>query len=220
MSSPTPAAATTRRWPFWLAIAGWSILAVGGTALVVFLATVTFGAVHGTEFCPQTFERRTYAYYEVPIVGIQVTGEKHEDKTGGTEMSLTANKLITPPAGGNQDWHVLIGSRGTRLRRPGDAHILIEYLDAKESDDYHRWARWSESHAALAKAFWPGVQRLAIGEAYVYMPDLFDLAKSIDDPVKLQQEVDRLVAEKAPTQKAEDDHSDKAADQASEPSAK
>jgi len=217
MSSPTTRAITIRSWPLWLSIVGWSILGVAGTALVIFLATVTFGAVHGTEFCPQTFERRSYAYYELPIVGIQVTGEKHEDKTGGTEMSLTANKLITPPPGAKQDWHVLIGSRGARLRRPGDAHILIEYLDAKESDDYHRWARWSESHATLAKVFWPGVQRLAIGEAYVYMPDLFDLAKSIDDPVKLQQEVDRLVAEKLP--KTEGDPSAKAADQASEPSA-
>jgi hypothetical protein len=196
MTSPSPPLRAARRWPRWLKITGWSILALAGAALVVFLATVTFGAVHGTEFCPQTFERRSYDYYEVPVLRIQVTGEKHKDLTGATELSLTANKHITPPNSGTQDWHVLIGSRSTPLRPPGDAHILMEYLDAKESDDYHRWARWSETHAALAKVFWPAVQRLAIGNGYVFMPDLFDLTKSIDDPGKLQQEVDRLVTEK------------------------
>jgi hypothetical protein len=191
MPAPTP-----RRWPRWLPIVGWSILSLLGGALLVFIATVTFGGVHGTEFCPQTFERRSYSYYELPILRIQVTGERHEDLTGATELCLTSHKYITPAASGKQDWHVLVGSRGTRLRRPGDAGLLIEYLDAKESDDYHRWARWSEEHDALAKVFWPAVQQLAMNEQYVYLPDLFDLTKTIDDSVKLKQEVDRVVAER------------------------
>jgi len=194
MSSPRTT--SPRRWPRWLAICGWSLMGVLGAALVVVIATLTFGAVHGTEFCPQTFERRSYSYYELPIIRIQVTGERHEDLTGATEVVLTSKNYVTAPASGRQDWHVLVGSRGSRLRRPGDAGLLITYLDAQDSEDEHRWARWSEKHAELAKVFWPAVQELAVHDKYLFVPDLFDLAKSISDSPQLKKELDRLVAEK------------------------
>ena len=193
MSSPIN---TKRRWPRWLPIAGWSVLSALGATLLVFLATVTFGAVHGTEFCPQTFERRSYSYYELPLLHIQMTGERHEDLTGDTEKHITSNKFVPSAGSGKRDWHVLVGSRGTRLRRPGDAGILLQYLDAEESSNVHRWVRWSEQHTELAKILWPAVQRVALFDMYLFVPELFDLAKSVDDPVKLQQELDRFVAGK------------------------
>jgi len=192
----SPSRTTARRWPKWLPLAGWSVLGVLALTLLVFIATVTFGAVHGTEFCPQTFERRSYSYYELPIVRIQVTGERHDDLTGETETCVTTNKFVTPPASGKQDWHVLVGSRGTRLRRPGDAGILVQYLDATESDNSHRWVQWSNKNKQLAKLLWPAVQQLAVHELYVYVPDLFDLAKTTDDAVKFKKELNHVVAEK------------------------
>src|SRR5438477_289513 len=185
-----------RRWPRWLPIVGWSILGALGGTLLVFLATVTFGRVHGTEFCPQTFERRSYSYYELPLLHIQMTGERHEDLTGDTEKHVTSNKYITPAVNGKKDWHVLVGSRGTRLRRPGDAGILLQYLDAEESSNVYRWVRWSEQNTELAKVLWPAVQCVALHDMYIFVPELFDLAKSVDDPVKLQQQLDRFVAGK------------------------
>src|SRR5262245_17880682 len=193
---PSPARITARRWPKWLPAVGWSLLGALATTLLVFIATVTFGAVHGTEFCPQTFERRSYSYYELPIIRIQVTGERHEDLTGDTEKSVTANKFITPPASGKQDWHVLIGSRGTRVRRPRESHILMECPDATDSQNDDRWLDWCNGHKPLAQVLWPAVQQLALHDLYVYIPDLFDLAKTIDDPVKLKQELDRVLAER------------------------
>src|SRR6266568_5109865 len=135
MPSPSSRPNSARRWPRWFAICGWTLMGLLGSALLVLIATLTFGAVHGTEFCPQTFERRSYSYYELPIVRIQVTGERHEDLTGATEVVLTSKKYITPPASGRQDWHVLVGSRGRRLRLPGDAGLLMLYLDAKDAND-------------------------------------------------------------------------------------
>jgi hypothetical protein len=186
---------TARRWPRWLPIVGWSILSVLGGILLLFLATITFGAVHGREFCPQTFERRSYSYYELPLVHIQMTGERHEDLTGDTEKHVTSNKYITPLAG-KKDWHVLVGSHGTRMRQPGDAGILMQYLDAEESSNVYRWVRWSEQHDNLAKVFWPAVQRVSLHDMYLFVPELFDLAKSADDPAKLQQDLDRFIAGK------------------------
>ena len=187
---------TARPWPRWLPIAGWSILGLLGAALLISVATVMFGAVHGTEFCPQTFERRSYSYYELPLVRIQITGERHEDVTGDTEKSITTNNWITPDATAKKDWHVLVGSRGTRLRRPGDAGILMQYLDAAQDGNDRRWLRWSDDNKQLAAALWPAVQRLALRDMYLFVPDLFDLAKQIDDPSQLQRELDLLVAQK------------------------
>jgi hypothetical protein len=186
---------TARRWPRWLPVVGWSVLGVLGAILLLFLATITFGAVHGTEFCPQTFERRSYSYYELPLVHIQMTGERHDDLTGDTEKHVTSNKYVTPVVG-IKDWHVLVGSRGTRKRRPGDAGILMQYLDAEDSSNVYRWIRWSEENDNLAKVLWPAVQRVALHDMYIFMPDLFDLAKSVNDQTKLQQQLDQFVAGK------------------------
>jgi hypothetical protein len=193
MSSASP---TRRSLPKWLGIASWSLLGLLGATLAVFVLTVTFGAVHGTEFCPQTFQRRTYSLYELPLIGIQVTGIRREDVSQAAELFITSHKYITTPAaGGQEDWHIITGSRGTATSR-GEAGILMQYLDATDGDDYHRWVKWSEKHPKLAPILWTGVQRLSEHELYIFVPDLFDLAKTIEDPIKLRQEVDRTVAGK------------------------
>jgi hypothetical protein len=197
MSSPTTHRTPGRRWPRWVSIAGWSLLSILGTTLLVFVATITFGAVHGTEFCPQSFERRSYSYFELPVVRIQITGERHEDLTGDTEKTVTSKSYVTPP-GAKKDWHVLVGSRGTRLRKPGDAGILVQYLDATDVGANLRWENWTEEHDKLAKILWPAVQKLALHELYVYVPDVFDLTKTIEDPAEFQKAVDQLLAEKLP----------------------
>jgi hypothetical protein len=186
-----PASGRSKRW---LAVAGWSLLGLLGATLLVFIATVTFGAVHGTEFCPQTFERRSYSYYELPVFGIQLTGERNEDLTGPTELEITSQKYVAPHTGAKKDWHVLVGSRGTSVRRPGNAGILMMYLDAMDSESYHRWVGWSEAHQQQAHFLWPAVQRLAVHELYVDVPDLFDLAKLIDYPQELEQKLNQTVA--------------------------
>lgn len=191
----------SRPWPKWVPIAGWSLLGVLGAALAVFIATITFGAVHGTEFCPQTFERRSYSYFELPLVGMQVTGEQHEDLTGDTEKTVTSNNYVTTTIGGKQDWHVLVGSKGTRLRQPGNAGILVQYLDATDIGSNRRWENWTEEHAEQAKVLWPAIQQLALAERYVFVPDLFDLAKTINDSAELKAAIDRLLAEKLPPAK-------------------
>lgn len=182
-----------RRWPKWLPYVGWSAFALLGSALAVWIFTLWFGGVHGIEFCPQTFERRSYSFYELPLVGVQVTAIRHEDVSKATEMFLGTSKYIAPPANGQQDWHIVIGTRGQSRFRKGDASILLRYFDSQDANDYHRWVKWSEDHPKLAKVFWPAVQRLALHELYVFVPDLFDLAKSYDDPARLQQELNKSV---------------------------
>lgn len=197
MSQVAAPRAARRPWPKGVVYALWSILGLLAVTLLVFLLTLWFGGVHGTEFSPQTFERRSYSFYELPVIGIQVTAIRHDDLSGTAETFLTSNKYVAvPPAGGPQDWHIIVGSRGTKMFRKGDASILMQYLDSRDAGDYHRWVKWSEDNPKLAKVFWPAVQRLAGHDLYIFIPDLFLLAKQHSDAVKLQAAIDKLVAEK------------------------
>jgi hypothetical protein len=187
-----PASTTARRpWPRWVPITFWIFLAALALVLFVFLMTITLGGVHGMEFSPQTFERRSYSHYELPLIGVQVTAEKRDDLTTIAETFLTTNKYITPPPKGAKEiWHTVVGSHGTRRLRRGDANILMQYLDAQDAKTTHRWVKWSEDHPQLAKVFWPAVQKLAIRELYVFLPDLFELTKAHSDPVALKSALD------------------------------
>src|SRR5205085_1910542 len=109
------------------------------------------------------------------------------------------SKSYITPGTGKKDWHVLVGSQGSRVRRPGDAGILIKYLDATESGDQRRWVHWSEDHADFAKILWPAVQRLAQSEAYVFVPDLFDLTKKFDCDDEFQKAIQGLIEAKIGT---------------------
>lgn len=192
----------------WFPIVGWTIIGVLAAILLCFIATVMFGGVHGLEFCPQTFERRSYSYYELPILRLQVTGERNDDLTGDTEQYVALKGYVSTITG-KKDWHVLVGSHGTRLRRPGDAGILIQYLDAEEKGDTRRWVQWSEKNVELAKILWPAVQRLALNEAYVFVPDLFELAKAAHCEEEFQEAVKGLLKAKLPEADAESDGDEK-----------
>jgi hypothetical protein len=197
MSQAAITRSARRPWPKGVVYGLWGILGILAVTLLVYVLTLMFGGVHGTEFSPQTFERRSYSFYELPLVGVQVTAIRHDDMTGVVETFLTSNSYIaTPPAGRPQDWHIIVGSRGTKLLRKGDASILIQYLDSKDSADYHRWVKWSEDNPKLAKVFWPAVQRLAEHDLYIFIPDLFLQAKQQVDAVKLQAALDKLLVEK------------------------
>src|SRR5262245_22012536 len=128
-SGPVSPQTSRRRIPRWAIISGWSLLGLLGAVFLAYSLTTTFGTVRGVEFCPQTFERRAYSFYEVPVLGIMVTAKVHEDVSTAAETALTTQKFVTPPAGGQQDWHIVAGSRGTRTWRKGDASILVGYLD-------------------------------------------------------------------------------------------
>jgi len=186
-----------RPWPRWVPILFWSVLGCLTVVLVGFMLTVTMGAVHGIEFSPLAFERRSYSFYELPLVGIQVTATRHEDLSTAVETFITTNKYVTPPPAGSKEiWHIVVGSSGPRLQRKGDASILMQYFDAQDSKTTHRWVKWSEDHPQLAKVFWPAVQQLAKHELYVFMPELFDLTKQHTDPVALQSALNAEVVQR------------------------
>ena len=196
-STTTATARPARKpWPRWVVWTGWTLLGIFIAVSAVFLLTLWFGGVHGVELNPYTFARRSYSFYEIPLLRIQVRGIRREDVSSVTVDFLALNKYVTPVKGAPDEWHIVIGTRGVRAPVIGDADILVRYLEAQDADAHHKWEDWSQKNPKLAAVFWPSVSRLAQEEEYVFIPDLFELAASASDPVALQNALNKKVAER------------------------
>lgn len=179
-----------RRGVYWL----FGLLATLGLSLVVLLATFLFGQHGGEEFCPDTFTRRSFYYFQIPLLGFQVTPILRDDTTNSLENYLRAHKFITPTPPGNPRWDLVTArSASTGLVR-GDAEILCSYLDTTNELDNLHWQRWTDLHPEAARILWPLVAQLARQQLYLFAPELFEWAERESDPKVLAQELQRSLA--------------------------
>ena len=96
-----------------------SLLIIVGGGFTVFMAIGQFGLVVGEEFAPDTFQRRSYWYYELPLIGLKVTPVKRKVSRNQLENMLIAKKYITmttPP----DRWDLVYAVRGEKVWRQGE----------------------------------------------------------------------------------------------------
>jgi hypothetical protein len=180
----------TGRGVYWL----WGIVVTLGLAVAVLIATLLFGQHGGEEFCPDTFTRRSFFYFQIPLVGIQVTPIFRDDTTNSLENYLIAGKFVTRTATDNPRWDLVTAlSAGSRVVR-GDAEILCNYLDMADDNSRLVWQHWSDTNPEAAKVLWPVVAQLARQQLYLLLPELFELASVESDPKTLAQELDQSLA--------------------------
>jgi hypothetical protein len=209
-ATPAPRSTARRKWPGWVRYTGWTLLGILATSGFVALITYWFGGVHGVELNPYSFARRSYSFYEVPIIRLQVRGIRREPVTCTAVDFLEQQKYVADSKKAPDVWHIVVGTRGASPPTIGNAEILADYLDAINAETMHQWVAWSEKNPKLAPALWKAVSRLAQEEQYVYLPDLFDLATSANDPAQFQAALNKAVAtrlfELGLQLQAEDDH--------------
>jgi tetratricopeptide (TPR) repeat protein len=169
---------------------------------IVVYSVSFFGHVKGEEFSPATFTRREFSYYEIPLLGLQISPIHRRDLTNVLESHLTRDKLVTAQAvtESGKRWDLVIARRGLegargRALAQGNARILCEYLDALDSKSVHVWLTWTTENPELAKVVWPVVAQVARQDLYIFVPDLFELARNAGDPVELKAELDRWLVQ-------------------------
>ncbi len=165
---------------------------LAGGLLLTLIATAIFGRVTGFEFAPDTWERRTYTYYELPIVQIQVSSVTRDTHREPIEQELVKKRYVSinaPP----KRWDLVSSFRHGARWRQGDAQILCTYLDAWNDDELY-WLKWTSSHPELAAIFWPEVAKLARERLYLLTPDLFELAAGVEDPTELARDLNQILA--------------------------
>ena len=170
---------------------GVAILSIIGSAVIVYFITLVFGSVSGNEFAPDTFSRREFSYYQLPLVGRQVSAVRRVEKKSDLCQHLIDNGYITALSTASR-WDLVAARCGTRQLRDGDALILCHYLDARDTDGELYWLDWTKDHPKLAKLLWPKVAEAARAECYTVIPEMFRAAWSHEDVVTLQRELDSI----------------------------
>jgi hypothetical protein len=179
-------------------------LLFGLAAVGLFIyVTASFGIVVGEEFAPDAFRRRSFIYYEIPMIGIQVWPIEHSDSTGELEKHLVDAKILdVQPAekGEDEHWDLVQATRGADPSMPpvahGDARILCYYLDAVDNEGNSVWTAWSKENKPLAQVVWPAVAKVAQQQLYLLTPGLLSLAEAESDPQRLQQRINEFLSEK------------------------
>jgi hypothetical protein len=194
--TPSPPRTSTRssrgsRIAFWFAGLGGAVAIVLFCALMVFV----FGQVYGVEICPETLERRSFAFLEIPLVGIQIRGSLYNDVSGDLEKHLASTNLVPQPPATKKSWHVVYVIRGLTGMKRGDPEILARYLDAKNGSHELAWLEWTKAHPQHAAAVWRGVCDLAIAAKYTAIPDVLEVADGAGDVNQTSAEVTRIVKE-------------------------
>jgi hypothetical protein len=182
---------STRPAPSWGRRVLISIVILVATVAALILLEFLFGQVAGSEFAPAQFRRRSFLYFEIPWVQLQISPVIRNDVSNDLEEHLRRQKLIKArPIDGR--WDVVLSGTGV-APAIGQARILCRYLDERDGQRKLRWLEWTREHPDLAAGFWPAVQQVAILEAYCLIPDLFELAATAKSASRFTGELDRLL---------------------------
>jgi len=160
---------------FWVVLVSGLIIALGLTAIVLF-----FGHVRGREFAPSHFETRSFSFYEIPLLKLQITPIRRTSEQSNLQAYLATTALLTRPTGQAKIWHLIEVDRPPGGAWSADAKLLTDFLDVGDRQRWAQnkslWHQWSVDHPQHAKALWPRVQKLADRELYVLIPELFRIA--------------------------------------------
>jgi len=192
----TTAAATTRRpgandGAATQIIVG--IILLLGVGLLLVLSVFWFGHVVGVEFSPDKFTYRAFYYYQIPLVGLQVSPVYRKDATDDLSSYLKKKQLIPRSDQDKPRWH-LVRAVETGRTFAGDAEILHMYL-GMERDGTSRWLAWSKKNPKLAAVLWPVVTVAAREHLYAVVPELFELATDAGAAGTLEKALNERMAE-------------------------
>lgn len=180
MAKSSSPASKTFNWTNTIIASIVAILVLG----VAFLQFLYSSQISGTEFCPQNFQYREFSYRRIP----------------GTKIRISTTSLGTARSEAPTDILKHLTATGALVWQPmkvGDVSfppdILKNYLGQRNADSVSAWGAWSADNSLMAAELWPVVQRAAINELYIAIPDLMRIAQSDHTPASLRTELNESV---------------------------
>ena len=144
------------------------------TALVLVLG---FGLVQGEQISPQDFRMRSYSYYRIPGIQLQITPVKYTAiQNLLTRQLRDAGYLRTQSA--IEQWDEVSYQAVGRGPARGRAWVLAAQLSIQDAEGGYRWLDWTEAHPEQAKSVWPQVAQAARDGVYFVIPDLLRAAEA------------------------------------------
>ena len=177
-------------------VKGWvTVIATVLICLVVGFVIRTQGSVSGFEFAPSHFEQRTFSFYEIPLIHLQITPIRRMGDTPQTAKYVRMTTLKNVPKGRATTWHLVSISRGLTGQTVADADLLMQHLQLGDDQDPY-WKSWSKQHPNHSAILWPIIQQLAKRELYVLIPMVFQIAEAnADSSTQMQKTLDKRLAE-------------------------
>ncbi len=172
------------------------LICFAGVLMVGVIVTFAFGGVQGEEFSPDTFTRRRYEYYEVPLFRVQVGPISRVSNSGPVEQTIVGQNYVQAQNSQKPRWDLVWENGVDPKSNECDARILCAYLDAADGDGNLIWLGWTSDNSALAKVLWPAVAKVARQGLYVFVPDLMEQASTARDAIGLRKQIDETLAEK------------------------
>ena len=160
----------------------------------VFLAfnLVTFGRVEGFEFSPDTCKLRSFTYWQIPLINVQVLPASRARISTKLEAYLSTAGFLSQNGDKEQRRWDVVSARGSQIDYESDAEIIRQYLLLHDSEGQHPWVEWSKQHPEAAKVLWPQVLDSIRRRHYILVPRQLELAKSTESAGQLSSALDRL----------------------------
>jgi hypothetical protein len=175
-----------RSWRAW-----WASVRVP-TLVVLCLMLIIFGVLYyratyvsGTELNVSNWEVRTFSYRRDPFTDYQLTGVMHRATNhlslwsanplnSGSSLDAAIQQHLRSASKPAPRWDLIeLNDHGLST---GGASILVDLLEARDSEYSLFWSVWSKAEPAKAAVLWPATQDLAAVGLYAYIPNLFQLA--------------------------------------------
>ena len=199
--------------PSWVARTVITVVSLGAFAIAVLMAIRMFGCVQGVEFSPDTFQSRTFVYYEIPLIRVRVTGVYRDDISGVLQRTVAGDKFSPAPTVDPPRWHLVAMSKGNSIYQD-DALIIFRYLQNlsqlmadtptspfAETSAAEFWRKWTDEHDELAQILWPAVVNVCRQDLYIFVPAMFNTAEQLTadgaepSPKNFEQALNQVLAE-------------------------
>jgi len=164
---------------------------------VTILVLLGIGQMHGVEFSPDDFSRRSFSYNQMPVTGWVVFKKKYEDQTTDLEKSLIATRLVRPVVLKQKRWHLISEFGSPVISHQCDARFLTNYLDKYDEDGASYWDTWNTDYPKCAKVFWPEVAELARDQMYLKVADVMRVGMSVskDNPKRFDRSLRSVLSD-------------------------